>query len=157
MHDICISTHATCLLSVSIALCSLVIADRLGQFKLLFVLVLEADAVSMILWSTHRMLILNSSSTARFCSSTSMTSSIMNPNVTLVGNPEEWSGETLLTSVFCSLQLYAVLTYYPKKILPLVIIVGDGDEMCSFAHYHHNNQKQAWHKNQSQEHIGVTW
>ena len=89
IHDCCISTHATCLISVSMALCSLVIADRLGQSKLLFESVLEADTVSMILGSTHRMLILNSNSMARFCSSTSMISSIMNPKVTLVGNPEE--------------------------------------------------------------------
>ena len=66
IHDLYISTHATCLVSVSIALCSLVIADRLGQLNVLFVLVLEADAVSMILGSTHRMLILNSNSMARF-------------------------------------------------------------------------------------------
>ena len=99
-----ISTHATCLVSVAIVLCSLVIADRLAKFKLLFLLVSEANAVSMILWSTHLMLILNSNSTARFCSSTSMTSSMMNPKVTFVGIPEEWSGETLLKSQLGSFQ-----------------------------------------------------
>ena len=104
IHNLCISTHATCRISVSITLCSLVIAERLAHCNLLHLLVSETGAVRLILWSTHLMLILNSNSTARFCSSTSMTSSMMNPKVTFVGNPEEWSGETLLKSRFCSFQ-----------------------------------------------------
>ena len=104
IHDLCISSHATCRISSSITLCSLVIAERLAHCKLRHLLVSEADAVSMILWSIHLMLILNSNSTARFSSSTSMTSSIVNPKVTFVGYPEEWSGDTLLKSQFCSFQ-----------------------------------------------------
>ena len=104
IHHLCISTHATCRISLSITLCSLVIAEMLAHCKLLHLLVSDADAVSMILWSIHLMLILNSNSTARFSSSTSMTSSMMNAKLTFVERPEEWSGDTLLKSKFFSFQ-----------------------------------------------------
>ena len=81
----------TCLVLVSITLCSLVMAEML-----------ETKAVSLILGSVHLMLILNSNSTARFFSSTSITSSMMNPKYTTAGNPKWLCGVILFKSKFCS-------------------------------------------------------